>query len=186
MAGANSSDHFNRPCFRCVVSSKRTVPGHADRFAADDGAVKRNRLAVLHESVRFRGCGRRLAAVIRDQLFRLGVVQQHERAAAQAGRLGFGEAQHKLHGDGRVNCRTTALQDAIARFDRERIGRSDHPMLRGNGRLVGPAGRPLRRLVLGSGERAQERYENEDKMPPHGSPLICRTRHCSTRVQPTN
>ena len=83
--------------------------GHADRPAADHRVEEIQRLAVPEEAVGLRRRGRGLAAVVRDEALRLRVVQQQERAAADARRLRLREAQHELHRDRRVGGRAALL-----------------------------------------------------------------------------
>ena len=122
--------------------------GHADRLAANNGGVERHRLAVLHEAVRRRCGGRRLAAVVGDEPLRLAVVHKHERAAAQARGLRLHQPQHQLHGNGRVHRAAALLQYPCAGVDGQRICRDDHPLLRCDRGLGRPARRNFRRRIL--------------------------------------
>ena len=121
---------------------QRDGAGHADRMAADDRVAEGERLPVaVEEAAGRRRRRRRLAPVVGDQALPLRVVDQHERAAADAGALRLDQVQHQLRGDRRVDRAAAAREDRVARVHRVRVRRGDHESARRDRRPVGPAGR---------------------------------------------
>ena len=123
--------------------------GNTDRTAADDGIDKRERFSVpVEKAIRRRRGRRRFAPVVRDELVRSAVVHQQKRAAAQAGRLRLGQAEHELRCDRCVDGGASRSQHPVAGVDRQRIRGGDHEMPAFRRTLVGPAGRTLGREFL--------------------------------------
>ena len=100
---------------------------HAGRAAGDHGLALVHRLAVGAVEQLWRRRRRRgLAAVVGAHPAGFGVIDGHERPAAEAGTLRLHQAQHRLHSDGGVDSRAAGLQHLQARLDGHRIGRGDH------------------------------------------------------------
>ena len=90
-------------------------------------------------------------------------MRKQERAATKTRRLRFGQAEHQLHGDRRVHCRSSGAQDFVPRVDRQRIRRGDHEPTTLDRAFVGPSGRSLGRLILRCCTDASEaRQYNDD------------------------
>ena len=129
-----------------------------DRSPADDRVAEFHRLAVgVEESLR--PCRRRrgLAPVVGKQPVVARIVNQHERAAADARRLRLDQREHELHRNRRVDRAAAGGEHAIAGVDRERIRRGHHEApARHRGLLVSPGralGRGIERVRAGGGER---------------------------------
>src|SRR5215471_11782849 len=104
------------------LGEKRDGSWYADRPSTDDRRIELERLAVAVEKAigSCRGGGG-FAAVVRDQLVALRIVEQHECAAADSRRLRFDEYQHELHGDRRIDGAAPLQQHRIAGIHCERI-----------------------------------------------------------------
>ena len=109
----------------------RQDAGHADRDAGGDGLAIAERLAVAIEEHRRRGAGRRrLAAVVDGDGLGRAVVVQQEAAAADARGVRLDDAQHHLHGDGRIDRGAAAPQHFQTGLDGQRMGRRHHRLRR--------------------------------------------------------
>jgi hypothetical protein len=73
---------------------------------------------------------------------------QHERAAADAGRLGLDQVEHELDRDRGVGGRAAGLQDLQPGLARGRVGAHHHHPLGPDDRPLADPARPLGRLVL--------------------------------------
>jgi hypothetical protein len=108
---------------------------NADRDAGVLGGQEAEGLAVgVQEHLRRRAHRRDLAAVVGGHDAGLGVVVQHEGAAAEAGALRLHQTQHGLHGHRGVDCGAARAQDLHAGRGGERMGGRDQA---GAGRLLG-------------------------------------------------
>lgn len=121
--------------------------GHAHRAAVARHVLERQGVAVDVGAQAGGGARRgRGQAVQGRQRGAALVPHQHQRTAAQAGRLRFDHRQHHLHGDRGVDHAAAALEGVEPGGRGQRIGGGDHASLRLGLRLS---------LGLGGGGRAQ-------------------------------
>ncbi len=168
-------------------AQQRDHAGNADGAAADDRFDEPFRLAVgVEKAIGTRGRRRGFAAVVGDKAAALAVMEQHERAAADAARLRLDEVQHELHGNGRVDGIAALSQNSISGLDGNRIRGRDHEMPARDGRFVGPARGGFRRRALRldvpdskhEHERRQHAPKTAANRTVHDVALPPRTQHC--------
>ncbi|MNS87276.1 hypothetical protein D3C72_1212150 [compost metagenome] len=123
------------PGLAAVVLVRKIEHAHstwrAHRAAAGTGAGLRHGLVAVADVAQVirRGCsGRRFTAIIGRHFLAGCIVVEHESAAANAARLWLHQPQHHLHGNRRINRRSTGFEHLAARLGRQRIG-SDHHVL---------------------------------------------------------
>ena len=155
---------------------------------------------LVQETVGARRRGRGFAAVVGNERAAPGVVNEHERATAYAGRLWFDQVEHHLYGDRSVDRRAAAAQDPVAGVRGERVGGRDHLVPGADRVLDRPVGRPFGGAGAGlggdgRGERQAEEQRQEGaavlRMPESHRPILprhfgtpCRGRTACTRASP--
>lgn len=100
------------------LAQQREHARDADGPPASDRGGERQRLAVhVEKAVRRRRCRRGLATVVGDRRVAARVVDQHERAAADARGLRLDQRQNELRGDRGIDRAAAAAQHPVGRVD---------------------------------------------------------------------
>ena len=137
-------------------------PWHAHRFTADHCVIKLKRFAFsVEKTLRLGGHGCSLAPVICDQRAITAIVEKHECATADAGRLWLDQIEHHLRRDRGIDGAATLLEHLVARIDCQWIRCSHHVVLAGDGFFGCPAGGKLWRLGLRPRQRGREQQPEQ-------------------------